>query len=203
MLDNPTAGAIRMTPITSGCVATSRAPASCSRASTLASGTNQAENQALMSNPNPDPNQANLCRPSSRDSKYMNLDPAVFRSCFAMREPLTTRKELSAFRIGLIHIFTKGRGAQRPHPPPSGQHNACIWNSSFACQQSCFSSFLHLTSSAPLEMSVKCSSCATPARLCGDPCGPCYQRVEAIELPCGHEAKDVSCETSRHPEFIW
>ncbi|CAM9306840.1 unnamed protein product [Pylaiella littoralis] len=52
----------------------------------------------------------------------------------------------------------------------------------------------------PQHLGVRCSEpcprllqpCEHPCqRLCGDECGPCFQRVKVVELPCGHQAKNV------------
>ncbi|CAM9833130.1 unnamed protein product, partial [Ectocarpus sp. 13 AM-2016] len=56
----------------------------------------------------------------------------------------------------------------------------------------------------PHHLGVRCSEpcprllqpCEHPCqRLCGDECGPCYQRVDVVGLPCGHEAKNMLCPT--------
>ncbi|CAM9306733.1 unnamed protein product [Pylaiella littoralis] len=63
----------------------------------------------------------------------------------------------------------------------------------------------------PRHLGVRCSEpcsrllqpCEHPCqRLCGDECGPCFQRVKVVELPCGHQAKNVSCRESRQPTSI-
>jgi len=41
------------------------------------------------------------------------------------------------------------------------------------------------------------------ARLCGDECGPCSRRICVVDLPCGHQANNISCEASRKPASIW
>ncbi|CAM9746103.1 unnamed protein product [Ascophyllum nodosum] len=38
--------------------------------------------------------------------------------------------------------------------------------------------------------------------LCGDDCGLCRQKIDAVDLPCGHRATNVTCAQSRSPESV-
>ncbi|CAM9550665.1 unnamed protein product [Scytosiphon promiscuus] len=63
----------------------------------------------------------------------------------------------------------------------------------------------------PHHFGVRCSEpcprllqpCEHPCqRLCGDDCGPCVQRIKVVDLPCGHQAKNVSCNTVWHLDKV-
>lgn len=103
-----------MTPITSGCIAASHAPASCSRASTLASGTNQAENRALTSS-------HMYTRNRLQYADRRRLAPSIFHfEVTQQTEPLTP-KEFYTFRVGW-HTLAPKEGVRRA-PTPRLQGN--------------------------------------------------------------------------------
>ncbi|CAM9859532.1 unnamed protein product [Hapterophycus canaliculatus] len=63
----------------------------------------------------------------------------------------------------------------------------------------------------PRHLGVRCSEpcprllqpCEHPCPgLCGDDCGPCVQRIKVVDLPCGHQANNVPCNSSRQLDRI-